>query len=303
MTVVKYQKGRYDGTLHYITEPHDYHINQQIQITSALGYQTANLINFGYFTGAPPATLPLSPQVTDLFTEVFKITPAGYIPNSFNGTTLNSWKLFLEKTHTKTHLVNETPGTITIWCYDVVSKVSKSPYTNPATDFVAGLGGLQGSEGGVLVVDGAFPHTKPEYSKSFNINWKIVKKREIKLGQGDHWDHDFLFVPRRYVDTTYYTQFQQVRGITHGTFIVALGSIYDDKNNKDFNAASLTTGIGYTAVKIGGIMEQKITTRALDIRPRRYKYTTNLNVAGANQYILDQDEGGMDNANTVTEYM
>jgi len=268
-------------------------VQQQISLIAATGLQTAQLIGYSLFGGGQVGTFSVTPNVSALFVQ------ANYDTNQVISPTNQGQKFYLQKAFHKYNLVNCSPVECYVTIYDCISKVTKGTKSDPQSDWAAGLAAT--AHGGTASSNARIG-AKPVISKNFNINWKIVGRNTYTLNGGQRLEHKFLFTPRRLVDMEYFNGFEQIRGITHCTFAVAYGSIYDDLHSDAVNAVTTTTGIGYTQAKLVGIWESAYTCRVGTQGSRFTVYDTNLNSTGTNKYVQGEDDGGVSNLATVTEF-
>lgn len=132
-------------------------------------------------------------------------------------------KFWLEEASTETRFTNENTLPCELELYDVISKVTKVAVSIPTADWTNGLVNMQANTTASIPSNAGVYGSAPTLSKLFNITWKIVKRTKVSLQAGATHKHCFRFYPNRLVDSQYATSYNQIRGITAGTFGVIKG--------------------------------------------------------------------------------
>jgi len=272
--------------------PNTNHTTQQLGLIAGTAVQSVQLISYAYYGGGVVGTFNVTPSLSNLFVDTNQRTI------QVLAATDQGYKLYLDRVHHNYKLVNQSPTECRLVIYDLISKVTKNTKSDPGSDWQKGLLATQVGVYATYEKIGELPTV----SKEFNINWKIVGLHKYLLNGGQKLEHDFYFTPKRLVDMEYLNTFQQIRGITHCSLAVIYGSIYDDLHTDQVSAVAATTGVGYSQAKVVGVWDATYTTRIGIQGSRQRTFNTNLNITGTNKYVQGEDDGGVSNLSTVTEF-
>lgn len=189
---------------------------------------------------------------------------------------------------------NQMQANTEVDIYDLVSKVTKPAYTDPAADWTSGLV----DQGQTANAGNAFnyqPRASPTTSKQFNITWKIIKRTRLVLSPGQLHQHSFSFQPKRYLDMEYVQTYEQIKGITCATMFVLRGAPSDD-------TIGLATGTVYmTPQKISGWVKHTYKSHVLGLLARNNNYINNLSDAVLTTTdVINEESGAVVNVLTAT---
>lgn len=230
-------------------------------------------------------------------TDVLNILQSGFtnlpLANPLNNVNLaptlagqKAMKIYFDSVFCEYEFVNQTVAHTTMWIYNVVSKVTKPLYVTPNTDWETGIDDMQGSGSTTTL----YPGAKPNISKFFNINWKIVKVNKVVLGPGQVHRHTWMFKPRNICDYEYFSNNNQVRGMTTATFVICKGQPTDDTQT-----FATPANVNLSPIKIIFTLKKQYRWKFLGLLPSNYKQTNNLDVAkiqAPGQEITINDESG-----------
>lgn len=191
-----------------------------------------------------------------------------------------SFKFELNNVISTTLFCNQSPSGIEIELLDCVAKLTKNNGSTPYNDWHNGLIEIGAASNGEL-----FPYSVPTTSKLFNINWNIVKRTKVELGPGRSHEHVFDFKPNRIVDTNYFVDYEQVKGLTHATMIIVRGMLSDSSNTQTVGT------VGFSPAKLIWVRRKKYVTRVLSSNPRSYYAVNNLNSIPATLYEMSEGSG------------
>nr|WAE42598.1 MAG: capsid protein [Cressdnaviricota sp.] len=205
----------------------------------------------------------------------------GYIPGAWQ----QSQKMYLDNTYQVYEFVNCELTQCTVDFYTVISKVSKGAFVTPGTDWLTGLSDSEGA----TVTTTTFPGARPQQSKVFNMNWKVMCHETIEMSPGKIHKHYTKFKPHMIIDNEYCNQYAQIKGLTVQHFIVVRGSLIDDQPNQTTDP----TNIAYSPVKLIWTVQGCASWKHIATPPRLQLQTTNqLSAAATTTYsAVDQESG------------
>ena len=209
-------------------------------------------------------------------------------------------KLIVLSGEAKTIFQNQSPTPSEIIVYDLISKVTKVTASNPNTDWETGIDNIQGAAANSQTYMGA----SPKASKTFNMNWHIVRVHKTVIEPGSTHEHVFKFKPNRILDMEYPTNYGQIRGITHACMTVVKGTGLVDDTLAYNSAANITV----PAVKIIYLTKKRYTTQACSLFTRSYVQNTDVGVISnaavgtGNYYAQVPGQVAPYNVNVTTEF-
>lgn len=163
------------------------------------------------------------PDAIDTIAQQLSYLGVNTIQNLVINNNTASNKFWLEESTTETRFTNENTLPAELEIYDVISKVTKVAVTNPTADWTNGLTNIQANSTASIPSNAGVYGSSPTLSKLFNITWKIVGKTKVSLQSGATHKHCFKFHPNRLVDSQYCVSYNQIKGITAGSFGVVKG--------------------------------------------------------------------------------
>lgn len=196
-------------------------------------------------------------------------------------------KFLLEQVSSEIRFMNQAPSTVELEIYYCQSRVTSNAVVGATAAWQRAIDAEAGESLSSDVTNNGInqPYTRPTSRKLFNISWKVVKKISLTLEAGRELISTYVFKPMAIMDTQYWAQYEQVKGMTHDVFIVQRGVIGDDLNQK--TVGQVTT----TPTKV--IWTQRVKTKISMIsdNSRKYHQVGALPESGvSNLYIQDTED-------------
>lgn len=194
-----------------------------------------------------------------------------------------SSKFLLKRCHMKLELTNQSPSITNIEIWTCMSKITTATYSSPASDWNNGIG----DENGGVAVSNTRIGSRPTQSKLFNMNWKVKSVKKIQLMGGQTHTNVCDFKINRYMDTEYFNQFPQIRGITVAVFLISWGQVADTTNGPAVGSISTTP------CKIIGNQVRTYSVDMVNVYPRQYftAPTTLVQEPITNLYVVNEESG------------
>lgn len=211
----------------------------------------------------------------------------GTIPS----TNQRSWKLLLQNVKTTLELTNQSPASVKIMIYHLISRTDSND-GNPIQDWTRGLDMVDG--GAATAAED--PYTLPTSSPLFRKKWKILKVHFVTMEPGSTHTDYFKWSPNRIHDTLTSntlgvgtTSVEYAKGIATATMIVQRGVPLDDTQGVTVGTVTIPP------TKVVGVCHQVYRVRLLGINPTIYGKSANLATAPTVLYEKDDDSGAVTN--------
>nr|WAE42564.1 MAG: capsid protein [Cressdnaviricota sp.] len=299
-TTLKYKPMKMMKGFRAITGSSTYENLSTFGFTSLSGRQGANVTHNGFngTSGGDMQTIVI-PQLQKGYNQsIYSGTESLVIPQF--QTYQTSFKIILDSLINTSVFTNQSYAACQIEIYDLVSKVTTGVYASPVSVWASGAGTstpegvyeLAGIQAASSSMQGSnFPYAVPTTSKAFNMIWKIVRRTKIELGPGRCHEHVYVFKPGRIIDTEYFADFSQVKGITIASMAVVQGLPGDD------NTAVNTIGnVNIAPAKIVGVLRTKYVTRSVSSSPRNYNNANSLSNSATVINFVQEGSGAVQNA-------
>lgn len=279
-TVIKYKKRRLIKNTEKLSEVAVYEKVDPFTISTPKGQQGSLGTNLLYSThAAGTGTTP----IVDLFNQAMEYSqvsgnPAGPFIQAFQ----RDFKYVLDSVNCMTTITNVSASNADIEIWDLVSKVTCQTYQDPLTVWDSGTAAISGP---YTLPARSVPYTVPTTSKTFNITWKVVKRSKVEISAGRSHQHILQFNPNVIVDSDYWNNYAQVKGLTVMTFITCRGQIAD-------TVASYSSGtVTIAPVKLDCITRVRYNTRSLFSAPRTYQLINNVTAPAGDVYEFEEGAG------------
>lgn len=215
---MKYKMPKIDKVLHKIDEPTLVQTNKTDFEVLTCGIQDVRLIGQHFWglaglSGHANNNINLSQLYVDC-----GLNP-GQTGDAITYSGGASKKFLLDSLYTETLFTSATNVNILIDIYDLVARQTSEPYNGSLVDWQNAIGG---TDGGVSTSETVYD-AKPTANKEFNLQWRVVKKTTVDLGQGRSHKHVFNFQVNRLMDTDYIRKYGMIKGITCNQLIIMRG--------------------------------------------------------------------------------
>lgn len=192
-------------------------------------------------------------------------------------------KFLLKSCKCKIEMTNQSPAVANVEIWIVMSKVTKTTYSTPGTDWQIGLPDLSAGAS----VSSSYMGARPTQSKVFNMNWKVKSVKKFQLMGGQTHTNFLDFKIKRYIDTEYWNQYAQIKGITMAIMVLAWGQAADTTNGP--TVGNITT----TPVKLIGVQSKTYDFDMINAFPKQYTVagTSLAQEPLANIYVLNEEAG------------
>lgn len=137
---------------------------------------------------------------------------------------VSSVKFYIHGVTNELRVVNQNKAPSVVTIYYLLAKKTVQDATGSHPDVTWDVGNAYkqiGADTEPHSLIGAVPTT----SKLFNMDWKIVNKHKISMQPGGSHTSTFTFNPRSVVDKAYFTEHDQIRGLTVHIMMVAHGTL------------------------------------------------------------------------------
>lgn len=224
-------------------------------------------------------------SIFDECATAFNTTAAALITQDPTTAHYKSAKLLLQNCDLKYRIMNQNPAVVELDIYNLVSNLTQPTILSPIAAWDNGLNDIYANN---TAITSASIDTRPNSSRQFTQTWKIVKKTTVSLQPGKQHNHFWAFQPNRVVDTDYFAQYAQVKGLTAVCMFVARGGIAD-------SATTAAVGtIAFTPIKIVFVEEITFGSKLVNFWPRSYQFNSTLAAAPSHLYVQDEESGLVD---------
>lgn len=188
---------------------------------------------------------------------------------------------------------NQSPAIANMEIWICVSKVTKTVFSSPGTDWATLADTATGAP---TVTSNTLIGCRPTQSKQFNMNWKVKKVHKLQLMGGQCHTSTFDYDIKRYIDMNYFNEMQQIKGITVGILTIVWGQVAD--STPSYTVGSIST----TPVKIVGNTFKNYRYDMINAFPKHYANNGHVLAQEplASLYILNQEAGTISNVQDQT---
>lgn len=202
-------------------------------------------------------------------------------------------KFLLKNLNIKMEFTNQSPAIANMEIWICVSKVTKTVFSSPGTDWATLADTATGAS---TVTSNTLIGCRPTQSKQFNMNWKVKKVHKLQLMGGQCHTSTFDYDIKRYIDMNYFNEMAQIKGITVGILTIVWGQVAD--STPSYTVGSIST----TPVKIVGNTFKNYRYDMINAFPKHY--ANNGHVLAQEPlpslYILNQEAGTISNVQDQT---
>lgn len=294
--VLKYKRGK-NPLLKYVTEPTKIHCNYISQATWATNSQVMFDI-FAAFRGGstPSGTTNCSLNVAQLWGTSNQDAANAATTKGLIGSNDTGRKMLLKSADFSTVFTNDTPMDCMIEIYDCIPKhtfdANRQSNSYPYLMWNDAIFTDRDNQSTATITQYG---RKPTDHKIWNESWTVVKKTIVELAGARSHIHKFYFKPNTVIDTSYFNDFNVVKGLSYHCMVVVKG--IDQVSAK----TALGTNIGVAPGLVYYRCDAEYTVAAVNCPPRKVFYYDNVatNALIANTAALNQQTGTVQNPEVV----
>lgn len=192
---------------------------------------------------------------------------------------------------------NEAPSTCEFQLYFLIDKITSPTNNTPIAVWDSAVGNEQGVAATIPVEAKETLWQQPTTFKQWNINF-WTKSIKCSLTPGERCKFTWTFKPNRVLDTSYFENFQAIRGITHYVMLVQRGVLSDTSNAKTLIGGQTTSD-----TKMIYLHKRTMRGSILSTLPRINKQLgAPLTTAPTALWNIDEDTGEPENQFVTTEF-
>jgi len=195
--------------------------------------------------------------------------------------------LYVEEVTSNLRLINQHDTNANFTIYLLQCKNSTASTRTPRDYWEDGMSDLNQGFSSVVAHD-TLPGTSPYASKTFNMQWRTILKKNVTLEPGREFNAHFKFKPKRILDLEYTGEYDHVKGLTTRWMICHWGSLGE--------TVQLLDSLGVPEIGPGkyiGTIKNSYKFSLLSMIERQYLRNSDLTVATQTLYTInDETDGG-----------